>query len=369
LDKRRVAATVTVSVEPSETAAWDLPIAIGILAAIGEVPLESVQSMLFAGELDLDGQLRSIRGALPIALCAAKEVMGRCILPQECAGETVTAQTPALAASSLAAAVAHLRGEASLPTGVVVRGAPAPLNGLDWMALLPAFARPVMRRAAERQLNLLLIGPRGAGMQQIARGYHALRPTQAPAGAQGTAALYSAAGLLRGQALLPDRPFRAPHSTVSVMALQGTTTRIGELMLAADGSLFLDDLTEFLEIAQSAIARAICDGRLREDRQHFEVWHTLSTTLIAAMYGCPCCAPQGACQCSAVRKQRYRAGIQPSLLACFDFGINLEAKTLSSVVPPARRTPRMEALIRRLGVDPALAAALAAPLDNFYGNG
>ncbi len=364
---------ITVNLAPADKRKtgpiYDLPILVAILMASGQLD-RSCGGCAFLGELSLDGQLRPVDGVLPMALAAKQEGIEELFLPAENAAEAAVAGVRAYGLGNVCQLMDHLSGRSPI--------SPAEPLSFDGEGLEYALdfrdikGQPFARRAAEIAAagghNLLLIGPAGSGKSMLARRMPSILPPLSYEEALECTKIHSVAGTLRsGRSLVSERPFRSPHHTVSPAGLTGggSIPRPGEISLAHNGVLFLDELPEFPRQAMEVLRQPVEDGTVTISRASAALTYPCSIALVAAMNPCPCGNfgnPKKQCSCTPGMVERYLGRISGPLLDRIDLHVEMPAvdyEELASASPGEdsasirRRVVAARELQRRRLKDPA----------------
>ena len=338
--RRKITVNLAPADLPKESGRFDLPIALGILVATGQLPAAPLDAYEFAGELALTGDLRPIRGALAMTLKAHRD--GRAfVLPAASAEEAALVRDAVVhPARSLLAVCAHLTGREMLPRSIAPQATSHHEEGAPDLADVrgQAGAKRALEVAAAGAHSLLMLGPPGTGKSMLAQRLPGLLPPMSEDESLESAAVHSLTGRFR----LEDwgkRPLRTPHHTASAVALVGggSDPRPGEISLAHHGVLFLDELPEWDRRVLEVLREPLEAGRIHISRAARQASFPARFQFVAAMNPCPCGYlghPSGRCRCTPDQIARYRGRISGPLLDRID--LQIEVPSLPADALPAR---------------------------------
>ena len=332
---------ITVNISPAgirkEGTAYDLPIAIGIMVSLGFIPQEYVENTLFAGELGLNGEIKPVKGVLPIVAKAAEEGIGRCVLPVENTVEgAVIGKTQIIGLSDFSSLVEYLnadtasQNEMTQPVIVDIDSLFTQDSREPTLDFKDINGQETVKRAACVAAagfhHLLISGPPGAGKTMIAKRISGILPPLTREESMEVTTIYSISGMLpRGQALITRRPFLNPHHTISEQALAGGghIPMPGVLSLSHRGILFLDELPEFSRATIEVMRQPLEDKKVCIARTTANYTYPADFILVAAMNPCPCgyYPDRNRCKCSTNEIRRYRSRISGPILDRIDISV------------------------------------------------
>jgi len=341
LPSRKITINLSPADLPKEGSHFDLPIAMALLAAMGLVPPEEIEEMICLGELSLDGGIVAVTGALPAAMLAAAQ--DRTLLcPKECGNEAAwVGDAKVLAAANLNDVIQHFTGQRIMAPATAALTARD--QGLRDMADVKGQegAKRALEIAAAGRHHVLMTGPPGSGKSMLAARLPGILPPLSPTEALETSMIHSISGLLDKSGIVAYRPFREPHHTASMAAIVGggKGARPGEVSLAHNGVLFLDELPEFSRAVLETLRQPIETSEVVVSRANAHIRYPCRFMLVAAANPCRCgylADPSRACAKAPLCGDDYMGRISGPLMDRFDIQIEVAAVSFRDLEQPAR---------------------------------
>ena len=364
---------ITVNLAPADRrkagTVYDLPILVGILAAGGQLPLKKEDSSAFIGELSLDGRLRPVSGVLPMALAARRAGIRRLFVPADNAPEATLADgLEVYPVHDVAGLAEHLTGDRPIAPAPVWREDAAPSSGPDFSEVKgQEHTKRALEVAAAGGHHVLMSGSPGSGKSMMAKRLPSILPDLTRAEALACTEIYSVMGLTsREHPMVRRRPFRAPHHTITAAGMTGggPAPRPGEISLAHNGVLFLDELPEFHADVLEVLRQPLEDGQTQISRASGSVTYPSQFMLVCAMNPCKCGwygHPSGRCTCTGQSVRRYLSRLSGPMLDRIDICVDVPALDYDELSGASAPAETSEAIRRRVNAARAVQAARYGP--------